>query len=170
MNSYQAIIIGFGKAGKTLAATLAKVGWRVAMIEQSNTMYGGTCINVGCIPTKTLVHDAHEKLDFASAMQRKSAVVDFLRDKNFHNLADLDNVEVINGRAEFIDTHTVRVVKDDGELELHGEKIFINTGAQSVFPDIAGLQTTPGVYRSSYHLTPASNRCLVYATLVRTSF
>lgn len=149
MNSYQAIIIGFGKAGKTLAATLAKVGWRVAMIEQSNTMYGGTCINVGCIPTKTLVHDAHEKRDFASAMQRKSAVVDFLRDKNFHNLADLDNVEVINGRAEFIDTHTVRVVKDDGELELHGEKIFINTGAQSVFPDIAGLQTTTSVFDST---------------------
>ena len=58
MHQYQAIIIGFGKAGKTLAATLAKTGWRVAIVEQSDTMYGGTCINIGCIPTKTLVHDA----------------------------------------------------------------------------------------------------------------
>lgn len=55
MNKYQAVIIGFGKAGKTLAVTLAKAGWRVALIEQSNAMYGGTCINIGCIPTKTLV-------------------------------------------------------------------------------------------------------------------
>ena len=74
MNQYQAIIIGFGKAGKTLAATLAKTGWRVAIIEQSNTMYGGTCINIGCIPTKTLVHDAELQHDFAAAMQRKADV------------------------------------------------------------------------------------------------
>lgn len=48
MNKYQAVIIGFGKAGKTLAVTLAKAGWRVALIEQSNAMYGGTCINTKC--------------------------------------------------------------------------------------------------------------------------
>ncbi|KFD24621.1 reactive chlorine resistance oxidoreductase RclA [Yokenella regensburgei] len=149
MNHYQAIIIGFGKAGKTLAATLAKAGWKVAMIEQSDTMYGGTCINIGCIPTKTLVHDAEEQRDFASAMQRKSAVVGFLRDKNFHNLADLDNVDVINGRAEFVDAHTVRVVQAQDERELYGEKIFINTGARSVFPNIPGLKTTPGVFDST---------------------
>ncbi|MBF4651699.1 FAD-dependent oxidoreductase, partial [Serratia marcescens] len=58
MYDYQAIIIGFGKAGKTLAAFLAGQGWRVAMVEASAQMYGGTCINIGCIPTKTLVHDA----------------------------------------------------------------------------------------------------------------
>ena len=55
MNKYQAVIIGFGKAGKTLAVTLAKAGWRVALIEQSNAMYGGTCINIGCIPTSTQI-------------------------------------------------------------------------------------------------------------------
>lgn len=111
MNQYQAIIIGFGKAGKTLAATLAKADWKVAIIEQSNTMYGGTCINIGCIPTKTLVHDAEMQHDFAAAMQRKTDVVRFLRDKNFHNLAGLDNVDVIEGRAEFVDNHTVRVIQ-----------------------------------------------------------
>ncbi|VCV62341.1 putative pyridine nucleotide-disulfide oxidoreductase RclA [Escherichia coli] len=71
MNKYQAVIIGFGKAGKTLAVTLAKAGWRVALIEQSNAMYGGTCINIGCIPTKTLVHDAQQHTDFVRAIQRK---------------------------------------------------------------------------------------------------
>ncbi|KLQ25562.1 pyridine nucleotide-disulfide oxidoreductase [Citrobacter sp. RHBSTW-00570] len=149
MNQYQAIIIGFGKAGKTLAATLAKTGWRVAIVEQSNTMYGGTCINIGCIPTKTLVHDAELQHDFAAAMQRKASVVSFLRDKNFHNLADLENVDVIEGRAEFIDNHTVRVVQPTGEIELSGEKIFINTGAQATMPNVAGLMTTPGVFDST---------------------
>ncbi|QMD24134.1 pyridine nucleotide-disulfide oxidoreductase [Citrobacter freundii] len=149
MNQYQAIIIGFGKAGKTLAATLAKADWKVAIIEKSNTMYGGTCINIGCIPTKTLVHDAELQHDFAAAMQRKAEVVSFLRDKNFHNLADLDNVDVIEGRAEFVDNHTVRVVQSSGTRELHGEKIFINTGAQSTMPDIKGLTSTPGVFDST---------------------
>lgn len=149
MNQYQAIIIGFGKAGKTLAATLAKTGWRVAIIEQSNTMYGGTCINIGCVPTKTLVHDAELQHDFAAAMQRKASVVSFLRDKNFHNLADLENVDVIEGRAEFIDNHTVRVVQPTGAIELSGEKIFINTGAQATMPNVAGLMTTPGVFDST---------------------
>lgn len=149
MNQYQAIIIGFGKAGKTLAATLAKTGWRVAIVEQANTMYGGTCINIGCIPTKTLVHDAELQHDFAAAMQRKAAVVSFLRDKNFHNLADLENVDVIDGRAEFVDNHTVRVVQSTGAIELSGEKIFINTGAQSTMPNVEGLTTTPGVFDST---------------------
>ena len=149
MNQYQAIIIGFGKAGKTLAATLAKADWKVAIIEQSNTMYGGTCINIGCIPTKTLVHDAEMQHDFAAAMQRKTDVVRFLRDKNFHNLAGLDNVDVIEGRAEFVDNHTVRVIQATGTRELRGEKIFINTGAQSTMPDIKGLSSTPGVFDST---------------------
>ena len=58
MKQYDDIIIGFGKGGKTLAAELARRGHKVAMIERSDKMYGGTCINIGCIPTKTLVHAA----------------------------------------------------------------------------------------------------------------
>ena len=57
MTSYDLIIIGFGKAGKTLASFAAGQGQHVALIEQSSKMYGGTCINIGCIPSKTLVHD-----------------------------------------------------------------------------------------------------------------
>ena len=58
MTTYDAAIIGFGKGGKTLANALAKQGKRVALVEQSAKRYGGTCINVACIPTKTLVHAA----------------------------------------------------------------------------------------------------------------
>jgi probable pyridine nucleotide-disulfide oxidoreductase len=58
MKQFDAIIIGFGKGGKTLAAEFAKRGKKVAIIERSSGMYGGTCINIGCIPTKTLVHQA----------------------------------------------------------------------------------------------------------------
>lgn len=149
MKQYQAVVIGFGKGGKTLAATLAKAGWNVALIEQSTSMYGGTCINIGCIPTKALVHDAQQHHEFAAAMRRKSDVVGFLRDKNYHNLADLPNVEVIDGRAEFVDSHTLRVVTPNGELSLRGEKIFINTGARSQVPNIDGITSTPGVFDST---------------------
>ena len=60
MKQYDAIIIGFGKGGKTLAAELAKRKLDVAVVERSEKMYGGTCINIGCIPTKTLVHAAKQ--------------------------------------------------------------------------------------------------------------
>ena len=58
MKHYDALVIGFGKGGKTLAGALAGAGWKVAVAEQSDQMYGGTCINVGCIPSKSLVHSA----------------------------------------------------------------------------------------------------------------
>lgn len=58
MKTFDAIIIGFGKGGKTLAVELAKREWTVAVVERSEKMYGGTCINTGCIPTKTLIHRA----------------------------------------------------------------------------------------------------------------
>src|SRR3712207_9583749 len=63
--------IGFGKAGKTLAAKMAQLGKRVALIEQSPTMYGGTCINIGCIPTKSLITAAEHRASFAEAMAHK---------------------------------------------------------------------------------------------------
>lgn len=103
MNKYQAVIIGFGKAGKTLAVTLAKAGWRVALIEQSNAMYGGTCINIGCIPTKTLVHDAQQHTDFVRAIQRKNEVVNFLRNKNFLAMNFQISLRPMNTQAMIID-------------------------------------------------------------------
>lgn len=60
MKQYDAIIIGFGKGGKTLTAELAKRGWKVALIERSAMMYGGTCPNIACVPTKRLIHEAEK--------------------------------------------------------------------------------------------------------------
>ena len=98
MKQFDAIIIGFGKGGKTLAAELAKREQKVAVIERSDKMYGGTCINIGCIPTKTLVHlskltpagsSFEEKREYyRQAIARKEEVTSMLRKKNYHNLAD----------------------------------------------------------------------------------
>ena len=76
---YDLIVIGFGKAGKTLAAKLSKAGKSVALIEKDANMYGGTCINVGCIPSKRLITDAHKspKADFnASSEYYKNTIED----------------------------------------------------------------------------------------------
>ncbi len=85
------LIMGFGKGGKTLAAFAASEGQSVVLLEKSEAMYGGTCINIACIPSKTLIQDAKQGNDFKAAMQRKVDVVEALNDKNYHNLADLDN-------------------------------------------------------------------------------
>jgi pyruvate/2-oxoglutarate dehydrogenase complex dihydrolipoamide dehydrogenase (E3) component len=120
------IIIGYGKGGKTLAGYLAGKGEQVAIVEQSDKMYGGTCINVGCIPTKSLVDSAERaairKLErfeekaavYAQAIEDKTALVEKLRSKNYHMLADKENVTVYLGTAGFIDAHTVEVVGPEG--------------------------------------------------------
>ena len=65
---FDMVVIGFGKGGKTLAGAYAKTGKNVALIEQSSNMYGGTCINIGCVPTKALVHRADESVPAANTM------------------------------------------------------------------------------------------------------
>lgn len=113
MKQYDAIIIGFGKGGKTLAVELAKRNWTVAVIESSAQMYGGTCINIGCIPTKTLVHQAkiaecqaftsfeEKKVFYRRSIRRKNEVTALLRNKNFHNLADQENITGLHGNRFF---------------------------------------------------------------------
>ena len=75
MKSYKNIIIGFGKAGKTLAKTLATKGEEVLLIEESDKMYGGTCINVACIPSKTLIVNGEKGKNFDEAMQIKNHLI-----------------------------------------------------------------------------------------------
>lgn len=107
MERYDAVIIGFGKAGKTLAATLGQAGWSVALIEQSERMYGGTCITIACIPTKTLLHDATLPPDptvnpahrHEAAIARKNTVTSLLRGRNFANLDDTSSVTVQSVRS-----------------------------------------------------------------------
>ncbi len=158
--NYDAIIIGFGKGGKTLAGDLAAGGMRVAIVEKSSKMYGGTCINVGCIPTKSLVHSAQQAMikgaenfeeqarRYAEAVVEKERVTSMLREKNYKKLADLPNVEVIDGTASFTGPKQVQVQSSEKVFTITGEKIFINTGSTPVLPPIKGISETPGVYTS----------------------
>ena len=159
MKQYDVIIIGFGKGGKTLAAELAKRKLDVAVVERSEKMYGGTCINIGCIPTKTLVHAAKhadkdaswevKKAYYRQSIARKEEVVSFLRQKNYHNLADNPHITVYTGIGSFAGPDVVEVGMAEGTLQLQAPRIFINTGAETVIPPIEGIQGNPRVYTST---------------------
>lgn len=161
MNTFDVIIIGFGKGGKTLAAEFAKRGQKVAIIERSDKMYGGTCINIGCIPTKTLVHQAkmasalkdatfEERSEFyRNAVSVKESVTSALRNKNYHNLADNPNVTVYTGIGSFVSTDVVAVRTATEEIRLTSKQIIINTGAETVIPPIEGVAGNPFVYTST---------------------
>lgn len=91
-------------------------------------MYGGICINIGCILIKILVYDVQQYIDFVCVIQCKNEVVNFLCNKNFYNFVDMFNIDVIDGQVEFINNHSLCVHWFEGNLEIHGEKIFINIG------------------------------------------
>ncbi|AOV97294.1 pyridine nucleotide-disulfide oxidoreductase [Edwardsiella hoshinae] len=152
MTHFQNVVIGFGKAGKTLAAYLARRGESVALIERSAQRYGGTCINVGCIPTKSWVHDADAGIPFAQAAARQQRLVAHLREKNRQMLADLASVTLIDGQARFVDAYTLAVENAQGEQWVRAERIFINTGARSTLPPIPGLAESAQVYDSAAFL------------------
>ena len=161
MNAFDVIIIGFGKGGKTLAAEFAKRGQKVAIIERSDKMYGGTCINIGCIPTKTLVHQAkmasalkdatfEERSEFyRNAVSVKESVTSALRNKNYHNLADNPNVTFYTGIGSFVSADVVAVRTATEEIRLTSKQIIINTGAETVIPPIEGVAGNPFVYTST---------------------
>lgn len=151
-----AIIIGWGKGGKTLAGTLARAGQRVAIIEQSSQMYGGTCINIGCVPTKALIHDAesrdgagYDPQIFQAAVDRRDKLTAMMRAKNFSMLDELDSVLVVNGTAAFSGPKSLRVAVGSEELELSAETIIINTGALPAVPEIDGAQIGGRVHDST---------------------
>ena len=150
------LVIGFGKGGKTLAATMGRKGQRVALVEQSDQMYGGTCINVGCVPTKALVHQAGARRpgDSAQEWYRQAIggvneLTTLLRGNNFRNLDVIDTVTVITGRAVFLDPKTVEVSAGSDRLTITASTIVINTGSEPVVPDISGLRSSHFVATST---------------------
>lgn len=156
---YDAIVIGFGKGGKTLAGNMAKMGKKVALIERDKEMYGGTCINVGCIPSKSLIHSAAKadatageqvKADvYGAAIEEKRRVTTMLRQKNYNKLANLAPVDIYDGVARFIDSLRISVTGENEVVALTANQIFINTGSVSRIPPIEGIKETKGVYTST---------------------
>ncbi|OBK31454.1 mercuric reductase [Mycobacterium asiaticum] len=148
--AFDAIIVGAGQAGPPLAGRLTAAGQRVAVIERQHV--GGTCVNYGCIPTKTLVASAHAahlarrgaeygvgtgpvSVDMAKVKARKDDIM--LKDRHGVEswLDGMDGCTVFRGHARFEDPHTIRV----GDQVLTGERIFLNVGGRAVVPDIPGL-------------------------------
>ena len=161
MKQYDAIIIGFGKAGKVLAAELSNRGWQVAIVERSNMMYGGSCPNIACIPTKALIHEAEmssllyhgdflkQTNMYKQTIARKNRLTSFLRETNYENLSKRPNVTIYTGTASFVSPNTIKVVLPNGDIELQGKEIFINTGSTPIIPAIDGIQQSKYVYTSS---------------------
>ena len=161
MKQYDAIIIGFGKAGKTLAAELSNRGWQVAVVERSSMMYGGTCPNIACIPTKTLVHEAgiaallyHDDYPkqanlYKQAIGRKNRLTSFLRNNNYEMLSKRPNVTVYTGEGSFVSANIIKVALPEGDIELQGKEIFINTGSTPIIPAIDGIKESQKVYTST---------------------
>ena len=171
---YDAVIIGFGKGGKTMAGALGAAGKKVALIEKSDRMYGGTCINVGCIPTKSLVYRAglaaakggsfeEKAAAYKAAMEQKEDLTARLRGKNYQKLDSNPNITVIDGTASFQSSHVVEVEKDGKTFQVEGEQIFINTGSSAFIPPIEGLKGNPYVYTSEglLNLTELPSRLVI---------
>lgn len=151
---FDAIIVGAGQAGPPLAGRLTAARQRVAIVERK--LVGGTCVNSGCIPTKTLVASAYAarlasrgaeygigtgpvSVDMTKVKARKDEIM--LKDR--HGVEDwlggMDGCTVFRGHARFDDAHTVRVGLPDGDAVLRADRIFLNVGGRAVVPDIPGL-------------------------------
>ncbi|WP_405058501.1 FAD-dependent oxidoreductase [Kribbella sp. NBC_01505] len=139
-------VIGFGKGGKVAAAALGRAGRRVILIERSDSMYGGTCPNVGCVPTKMLVHHSGKRRPddspqewFEHAIGEVQQLTSTFRAGNYDALNNADTITVLTGSATFVDEHTIAV----GNVQVVAETILINTGSEPVIPDIPGLRDSP---------------------------
>src|SRR3954469_1431131 len=158
---YSAIVIGTGQAAPALCARLDKEGLKTALIERK--LLGGTCVNVGCIPTKTLVASARAarfaqraaeygvqldspvRIDMKAVKARKDGVVRGSIDGLEEWIGGMKNVELIRGHARLTGAHTVAV----GGRTLEAEKIFLNVGARAFSPPIPGLDKVPSLDNAS---------------------
>ena len=146
---YDLIVLGFGKAGKTLAAKFGSMGKAVAMIEENPLMYGGTCINIACIPTKTMIVAASKGLSYDQILNQREVVTSRLRNKNFNMLDTNEHVDVYTGHGEFISNKEIAVTAGEDKIVLSSDTIIINTGAVSIKPNINGIDTATGFYNST---------------------
>ena len=161
MPHYDAIIIGTGQSGSALARRLVAAGRKVAIVERK--LFGGTCVNTGCTPTKTLAASAYVahvagraadygvridgavNVDMKAVKARKDAVVAVFRNGVEHSLKTLQGCTVYEGHGRFIAQNKVAV----NDSELTADQIFINVGARAAIPPIPGLDQVPYLTNSS---------------------
>ena len=160
-NRFDAIIVGAGQAGPPLAVRLANAGHRTALVERN--LFGGTCVNTGCVPTKTLIasarvahvarvagaygigFDGQVSVDMHKVKARKDAVVEASRSGVENWLRGTPNVTVIRGHARFVGPRSVAV---DG-VTYESERIYLNVGGRPSAPPIAGLASVPYLTNST---------------------
>ncbi len=156
---YDAVVIGSGQGGNPLAGALAGAGHKTAVIEREHV--GGTCINEGCTPTKTMVASARVAyldrrsadygvrngpvtVDMVEVRRRKRDIVETFRSGNEQRLEDAENLDLIRGEARFTGPKELEVRLDDGEsAQLTAENIFINVGARPGGVPVDGLDAVP---------------------------
>jgi pyruvate/2-oxoglutarate dehydrogenase complex dihydrolipoamide dehydrogenase (E3) component len=157
MVKYDAIIIGSGQGANPLAKKLAAAGWKTALIEKK--WIGGTCLNTGCTPTKTLIasgriaylvrrsadygiHTTDLSVDIETVIRRKNAHVLQARESSAKSLLETPNLDVHFGTAVFTGHKEIMLSRDDGSSgAMTAEHIFINTGTRPVIPSTPGLSS-----------------------------
>src|SRR5262245_47721862 len=155
--NYDAIVIGTGQGGKPLSIALANAGWKTAVIERLHV--GGTCVNVGCTPTKTMVasgrvaylarraadygvHTGAISVNLAEVRKRKQSIVDSFRDGGQRSIESTEHLELLVGEASFTSPNSIVVKMNNGEpCHLAAKKIFINTGCRPASPRVSGIET-----------------------------
>jgi len=159
---FDAIVVGAGQAGPSLVSRLATAGMTVAIVERH--LFGGTCVNTGCTPTKTLVasaeviHQARRAVEYGIRIEggtittdlravkaRKEKIVDTSRTGLEAWLRDMKNCTVYKGHARFESPHSLRV---GGDL-ITADKIFLNVGGRANIPDMPGIDTVPYLTNTS---------------------
>jgi pyruvate/2-oxoglutarate dehydrogenase complex dihydrolipoamide dehydrogenase (E3) component len=159
LDHYQAIVIGSGQGGNSLCLALAKAGLRTALIERSHI--GGTCINEGCTPTKTMIASGRVaylarrgndygvqtgdiRIDMQRVRQRKRDIVESFRSGGQARLEKAANLELIFGEARFTGPKIISVrIRDGAQRTLSADRIFVNAGARPSVPKLDGLQDVP---------------------------
>ena len=159
ITQYDAIVIGAGQAGGPLSTALANAGWKTAIIERVHV--GGTCINEGCTPTKTMVasarvaylarrgadygvHTGPITIDMRKVRQRKRDIVDSFRNGSQSRIEGTEGVDLLMGEAHFTGPKTLEVAFPNGELrQLSAPAIFINAGARPARPSLPGIDNIP---------------------------
>jgi len=162
---YDAVVIGSGQGGKPLAGALAGAGYETAIIERGHV--GGSCVNVGCTPTKTMVasaraayvdrrsadhgiHNGPVTVDMVEVRQRKRDIVNTFRDGVRRILESTKGLDLLLGEARFTGPKELEVLLNDGEtVRLTADNIFINVGARPMDPSIEGLDRVPTLNSTS---------------------